>query len=191
MSSQPSAVFVIGPAGSGKSTIAKQLASTLNAAYLDKDTLAGPFVRHALACAGQDPDARESNPHYRAELMPLEYKVIFDTARDNLQLGHSVVIDAPFAAYLGDPAYLTARREDSEWPPEVQAIVAKVVADPQLIVKRILARGSQRDRWKLDNWDEFWTRFGTTSCAWTGAKIVTTPNDSEVDLREVLAAIAT
>lgn len=186
---KPNAVFVIGPAGSGKSTVAKLLAAALNAAYLDKDTLAGPFVQRALGGAGQDPDARESNPLYRAELMPLEYKVIFDVARDNLQLGKNVVIDAPFAAYLGNPDYLAAKREDSGWPPEAQSVVAEVVADPEIIVERILARGSERDRWKLANWEEFWTRFGSTSCAWTGTAIVTVRNDREADLSEVFAAI--
>ena len=192
MLSQPTAIFVIGPAGSGKSTVAKQLTATLSAAYLDKDTLAGPFVRYAMGCAGEDPDARESNTYYREQLMPIEYKAIFDVGRDNLLLGQSVVIDAPFAVYLADPAYLDARREDSQWPTAARAVIAKVVADPRLIRERIVTRGSDRDRWKLDNWDEFWTRYGSTECAWTGAEIVPIPNESGhgADLRDVLAALS-
>lgn len=180
---------MIGPAGSGKSTVAKRLATALNAAYLDKDTLAGHFVRHAMARAGQEPDAREANPYYRAELMPLEYKAIFDAARDNLLLGHTVVIDAPFAAYLGNPEYLSASRQDSQWPSEAIAVVAQVIADPPVILERIAARKSERDRWKLNNWDEFWKRFGNTNCAWTDAKIVTVHNNDKADLSEILAII--
>lgn len=169
--------------------MAKQLAAALNATYLDKDTLAGPFVRQAMARAGQTPDAREANPYYRAELMPLEYKVVFDTARDNLRLGQTVVIDAPFAAYLGNPEYLSTSREESEWPAEARAVVAKVIADRNVILERIASRASERDRWKLANWDEFWERFGNSSCAWTDAKIVTVHNNDNADLGEVLAAV--
>jgi predicted kinase len=43
-------------------------------------------------------EERESNSFYREMVMPAEYEAIFAVAGDNLRLGLSVVIDAPFAA---------------------------------------------------------------------------------------------
>ena len=51
-------LFVVGPAGSGKSTASKLIAKRLGAAYLDKDTVATGFTEAILTLAGSDRDNR-------------------------------------------------------------------------------------------------------------------------------------
>ena len=48
----PFALAVVGAAGSGKSTIALQIAERSGAMYLDKDALAGPLVNALLTSPG-------------------------------------------------------------------------------------------------------------------------------------------
>lgn len=170
------AVFVIGPAGSGKSTIARALATQLPGCYLDKDTLTEPFVRHALVASGRDPDAREHDDHYRSAVMPLEYRVLFDTARDNLLLGQAVVIDAPFSAYLGDPDYLARTRVAHGWPAATAVTVVAVSVQQETLFTRLAQRNLPRDQWKLTHRDEFMRRFAVVSCRWSGATVVDIAN---------------
>ena len=101
----PFALAVVGAAGSGKTTVALEIARRAGATYLDKDALAGPLVEAAMEAQGQSLEERESNRFYRERVMPAEYAALFSVASDNLRLGLSVVIDAPFAAYLDQPEF--------------------------------------------------------------------------------------
>ena len=65
----PGVFIVIGPAGSGKTTVAQQTAKEHEAAYLDKDRVSGRFVEFALTATGHDPTDRESNDYYRDNLL--------------------------------------------------------------------------------------------------------------------------
>jgi cytidylate kinase len=60
--------IVIGPAGSGKTTMAQQTAKEHNAAYLDKDRICGRLVEFALEATGHDPTDRESNTFYPGKI---------------------------------------------------------------------------------------------------------------------------
>jgi predicted kinase len=174
----PVAYITLGGAGSGKSTLSKYLSSLTGAAYLDKDTLAGPLVRVALEAFGQDPSDRESNELYRKKIMPAEYETLFDTAGRNLELGHSVVLDAPFVAYLGDPGFLRRATEDASWP-AARIRVIHVRTSPEIVRQRLVERGSERDRAKLAEWDAYWERFGVLDCRWNTGEHDLVANDDE------------
>ncbi len=175
----PVAYIAVGGAGSGKSTLSKYLSSLTGAVYLDKDTLAGPLVEVALAALGQDPSDRESNQVYVQKIMPAEYETLFDIAGRNLELGHSVVLDAPFAAYLGDPGFLARATQRAAWP-DARIRVIHVRASPDVVRQRLLARGSERDRIKLADWDAYWKRFGSLECAWTAGEHDFVSNDDDM-----------
>jgi predicted kinase len=179
---RPRVFVVLGPAGSGKSTVAKLVARRYSALYLDKDRVSGPFVRLVLELNGEDPHSRESNDFYMHHVMRTEYETLFDVCADNLDLGSSVVIDAPFAAYTRDPHFLTESARRAGWP-DAEVIVVHVRTSEHVVRERVIARRSARDAWKLDNWQEFWSRFGTVQCAWTGVRHVDVINDAaEPDL---------
>lgn len=167
----PLAYVTLGGAGSGKSTLSRRLSAETGAVYLDKDTIAGPLVRVALDALGQDPSDRESNDVYVTSIMPAEYETLFAAAGSNLALGHAVVLDAPFVAYLDDPGFLRRSVAQAGWPP-ARIRVIRVRASPEVVRRRLIERGSERDRAKLADWDGYWDRFGALPCRWEGVEIV-------------------
>lgn len=174
----PVAYITLGGAGSGKSTLSRHLSHLTGAAYLDKDTLVGPLVQVALEALGQDPSDRESNSVYLDKVMPAEYEALFAVAGRNLELGHSVVLDAPFVAYLEDPDFLRRSTEKASWP-EARIRVIHVRASPDVVRQRLVDRGSERDRAKLADWDTYWARFGALECRWSTGEHDFLSNDDE------------
>lgn len=187
---RPSAFITLGGAGSGKSTLSQRLAAVSGAAYLDKDTLAGPLVQLALAALGQDPHDRETNPTYLERVMPIEYEALFAVAGSNLALGRSVVLDAPFVAYLDDPQYLAAMMTRARWP-DVRVCVLHIRTSSAVVRERLIARGLERDRAKLRDWDAYWARFGSLACAWADGEHVTIDNDGSDAEQQLLRLLRT
>ncbi|PYY39739.1 ATP-binding protein [Curtobacterium sp. MCPF17_046] len=184
----PVAYITLGGAGSGKSTLSKHLSSLTGAAYLDKDTLAGPLVQVALEAFGQDPSDRESNEVYLQRVMPAEYETLFAIAGRNLELGQSVVIDAPFVAYLGDPDFLRRSTDRAAWP-ATRIRVIHVRASADVVRQRLVERGSDRDRAKLAEWDTYWERFGTLECRWTTGEHDVIANDDATAFARLRAMV--
>lgn len=174
----PVAYITLGGAGSGKSTLSRHLSSLTGATYLDKDTVAGPLVKVALEAFGQVPSDRESNRLYLEKIMPVEYETLFAAAGRNLELGRSVVLDAPFVAYLGDPDFLRRSTENASWP-ATRIRVLHVHASREVVRKRLIERGSERDRIKLAEWDSYWERFGALECRWSTGEHDFVPNNDE------------
>jgi predicted kinase len=185
-SGTPPVFVAIGPAGSGKSHVARELARRLRAVYLDKDSLAGDLVDAALELVGRRAGGREDDPTYTERLMPAEYKALFATAADNLRLGLPIVLDAPFAAYLGNPDFLAVSADRASWPAGTPVVVVEVRASAETVRTRLTHRGLPRDRAKLADWPAFWQRLGTQDCAWSGARHVVVDNDAEPDLDAVV-----
>lgn len=183
---QPKLITVIGTAGSGKSTVAQRLAVTHGAAYLDKDAMSARFVEAALVAAGYDPGDRESNPFYRAHILPLEYDSLLDVAGANLRIGRSVVLDAPFSPYLSDPDFIRASASRFDWPP-VDMEVVQVRVSPETLQHRLRERGLERDRWKLANWDEYWSEHGAHPCLWANVRLTEFLNDAEMSEAAVVS----
>lgn len=184
----PVAYIILGGAGSGKSTVSRHLSELSGALYLDKDVLAGRFVELALKAFGQNSSDRESNDVYLRRVMPLEYDALFAVAGQNLRLGHSVVIDAPFVAYLSDPDYLDAAMAKASWL-DVRVRVIQVVASAGTVRRRLMERASARDRIKLDDWEAYWQTFGSLECTWRGIERVVVANDADDDFSDVEALL--
>ncbi len=172
-------IFVVGPAGSGKSTCSKQIARRLHAAYVDKDTAATGFTEAILSLAGTEPHERDNNPYYQEHVMDLEYETILKIATDNLHLGTPVVLDAPFGRYLDQDNFLEEAAVRLAWPADVQPVVVHVRVEGDAVRRRVDARGLDRDDWKLAHWDEFWAAAGQVECNWKGAKHLTIDNTGE------------
>lgn len=182
--------FVIGPAGSGKSTVSTQIAQRTHAAYIDKDSVATFFTEALLTLAGTDPQERDNNEFYQRQVMDLEYRTILRLAGDNLRLGSSVVLDAPFVRYFPQADYLERAAVEFGWPADTEIVVVHVTVDGSLVKDRVIGRGYERDAWKVEHWDEFWATAQAADCQWRGAHHVLFDNSgsSAAALDEALAA---
>ncbi|WP_350275024.1 AAA family ATPase [Kribbella sp. HUAS MG21] len=172
----PTVFFVIGPAGSGKSTVSRQLARRYDAAYLDKDTVATAFTELLLEQNGSDRNDRDHNEYYLSTILPLEYATLLRLCADNLGVGRSVVLDAPFGRFFADGDYLLEATAD--WP-DASLVVVHVTAAGPLVQDRVARRGYARDTWKLAHWDQFWATTQATTCNWSGATHLTLDNSSD------------
>lgn len=175
----PTLLFLVGPAGSGKSTASKLVAQRMRAAYIDKDTVATGFTEALLTLAGTDPHSRDDNGYYQGHVMDLEYETILKVATDNLSLGMSVVLDAPFGRYLGRDSFLTDTAARMGWGADVRPVVVHITVNGETIRQRLIARGVDRDAWKLEHWDEFWSLAGNVRCDWSDADHVQLDNTGE------------
>lgn len=148
-------ILVAGHAGSGKTEVCKLLATRLHWPMLDKDTLTRPLVEALSERFSADPHDRQSEA-YLTHVRPLEYAVIQDVMWEQLELGApGVLVSAPFVRELCDKEWVENLRFDCE----VRGFELKVVwvrCDRDTLRNRIVARGADRDRWKLLNWTE-WT----------------------------------
>ena len=190
----PSLFFVIGPAGSGKSSVSKVLAGRIGAAYIDKDSVATFFTEAMLELAGTDPSERDNNDFYQRVVMTIEYRTLLRIAGDNLRLGISVVLDAPFVRYFSQADFLEAASRDFDWPDDARKVVVHVTVDSGTVRERVGHRGLARDGWKLGHWDEFWASAQAAECRWRGAHHVLFDNSSdglsEQALDRAIAALA-
>ncbi|MEY9777156.1 AAA family ATPase [Arthrobacter sp. MW3 TE3886] len=164
----PKVFFVIGPAGSGKSSVSRLIAARFGAAYIDKDTATIRFTELLLKLNNSDPNERDNNEFYQTTIMPLEYASILDLTRDNLMAGNSVVLDAPFGKFFSDSEYLTKIRAHHQWP-DAELVVVHVKLAGEALRQRLITRGYPRDEWKLSNWETFWAGAQANSCHWHGA----------------------
>lgn len=154
-------VFVVGVAGSGKSTIGKKIAKRLHFVYLDKDTIAQPFVE-ALNPIKND---RES-AFYLNKIRPLEYQVLLDVVEENITLGQSVVVSAPFGEEVLDSEWIE-REIFYRRQLKVQVKIIWVKVDPYTEFKRLSIRKEARDQWKLDHWAQYQQQRSTFEVKWS------------------------
>ncbi|MEO3943922.1 AAA family ATPase [Gorillibacterium sp. CAU 1737] len=150
-------VFFVGVAGTGKSTVAAKLAVETSVVYLDRDTLGGRFVEAMLKGQGLDPDDRDSD-YYKKNLRDLEYDTTEDVCVENVKLGQDVFMISPFTQELKNKNWLEGLLQKAgKSRNEVKVkVVVVTLSDSEAQRKRILARGTSRDEWKLEHWDEYW-----------------------------------
>jgi sugar-phosphatase len=132
-----------GPAGSGKSTLGRALATRRGAVLLDLDTVSNPLL-DALGPV-LAPDGHWNDPGRRDDLRPARYATLLAVAAD--QVVDEIVLVAPFTAEL---------RGGREWSMLLAAVapeVPRVVwldGAPALYEARRTARGEARDGFPVE-----------------------------------------
>lgn len=175
---EPTVIFLIGTASSGKSTIGKLIASEFNFCYLDKDTVCNTFTGRLLESKGYSPHERDGCDYYRDVVMDLEYQTLLDIANDNLKLGRSVVLDAPFIGYFSNSNYIHLLKETYSWE-NVKPLVLQVTVEISVLKERMLARALDRDAWKFSNWDNYVQSIQEKRCLWQHVEIKQFDNSSD------------
>ncbi|MFC5427878.1 AAA family ATPase [Paraburkholderia denitrificans] len=192
-------VFICGHAGTGKTSLAKRLIGPLGRAtgeafcLLDKDTLYGRYSSAAMGALTHDPNDRDS-PLYLKHLRDPEYQGLIDTARENLELGVSVIVVGPLSREIRD-----RRLFDRAWlniGPKVALSVVWVQTAEDTAHRRIIGRGNPNDAYKLAHWDEYRQRRFVPSGTQLEGLIVfdsTAPDESDYDalLQRIVQAATT
>jgi predicted kinase len=132
----------MGVAGSGKTTLSREILRRICAVYLDNNHIADAFFPHTRLR-----DAYE-------RLRPGFYKALYTITEENLKLGNSVLLDVPHVKEV----------QTRRWRGLIRRLVKKARADlvvircfcsEQTLLRRIRSRSEPRDSWKLTHWDEF------------------------------------
>jgi adenylate kinase family enzyme len=149
-------VFFVGGSGAGKTTLAKKLVARSRAVFLDMDTLQRPAAEALMTAAGFDPTDRDSTD-YKRLCRDLGYRITMDAALENVSLGTDVYVVGPFTREIADPGWL--ERELAQIGTVLNEVDVKAVnvylQNDALHRARIVGRGSELDRWKLDHWESF------------------------------------
>ncbi len=186
-------VFFCGHAGTGKTTVAKHLIGPLMRitgeafCLLDKDTLYGHYSAAAMGALTGDPNDRDS-PLYLQHLREPEYRGLIDTARENLQLGVSVVIVGPLSREIRD-----RRLFDRSWLGVADDVTIRIVwvhTSEDTAHARIVARRNPNDAYKLAHWDEYrQRRFMPTGAAREGLLMFDNTAPTEADFDALLRTL--
>jgi predicted kinase len=90
---RPAALLIAGPPASGKSTVAAGLARTLEGTLIDQDLATGPLVSVIGSLVNVDDI---DDPRLATLTRAARYETIIRLAEDNLRLGNTVLLVAPF-----------------------------------------------------------------------------------------------
>jgi len=145
-------ILVTSPPACGKTYISKQLSKTLkHVVYLDKDTLI--CLSKQIFKVAREPYNRSSE-FFEENIRDYEYETIVDLALEALEYDDIVLINAPFTEEIRDINYinnLKARLKERN----TRLVVIWVETSIEVCKQRMIARNSERDTWKLANWEEY------------------------------------
>lgn len=185
----PTLIFLIGAAASGKSTIGKIVATEYNFCYLDKDIVCNHFTGLLLESKGYSPNERDGCPFYSDVIMSIEYKTLLDIANDNLKLGKSVILDAPFIGYFSNSHYIDELKNNYDWQ-NVTTLVLQVSINFDVLKERMIARANERDQWKFDHWETYIKSIREKQCQWENTEIRKFDNsNSSIDISSLHHAL--
>lgn len=182
-------IMVASPPACGKTFFSKALAKELkNPVYLDKDTII-PLSKKVFE-VGNEPWNRDSQ-FFKKYLRDAEYEAIMDVAFESLEYNDHVIVNAPFSKELRSKEYMESLRKRLK---DIGGTVLPVwiTCDTELCHKRMIERNSDRDTWKLENWDKYIQGENFSTPDLDGIIVVdtTTPDLVKLGLNEVLKTIS-
>ncbi|MEE1126100.1 MAG: AAA family ATPase [Acutalibacteraceae bacterium] len=145
-------ILVTSPPACGKTHISKELSKELkNIVYLDKDTLI-PLSKQIFVVANQP--YNRSSDFFEEHIRDYEYECVIDLALDALEYNDMVLINAPFTREIRDMEYINNLKAMLA-KKGAKLVVIWVQTSPEIVHQRMIARNSDRDTWKLANWDKY------------------------------------
>lgn len=145
-------ILVTSPPACGKTYVSKKLAENLkHVVYLDKDTL---IVLSKQIFAVAHEEYNRSSAFFEKNIRDYEYAAIVDLALDALAYDDIVLINAPFTREIRDTAYMDTLRTRLKQK-GARLTVIWIQTDPEVCHQRMILRSSDRDTWKLANWDQY------------------------------------
>lgn len=145
-------ILVTSPPACGKTYISKKLAENLkHVVYLDKDTLIC-LSKKIFEAAGEE--YNRSSEFFEKNIRDAEYEAIIALAMEALEYDDIVLINAPFTREIRDKAYIDELRATLA-EKNARLVIIWVNTDVEVCHQRMIARNSDRDKWKLEHWDEY------------------------------------
>ena len=145
-------ILVTSPPASGKTYISIALAKKLkHVVYLDKDSLI-VLSKQIFAVANQE--YNRSSDFFEKNIRNFEYEAIVALGLDALNYDDIVLISAPFTREIRSPKYMDELREKLA-KQNAHLYIVWVVTKPEVVHQRMVERNSDRDSWKLANWEEY------------------------------------
>lgn len=135
-------ILIAGYPGTGKTHLARDLGQRIQVVYVDKDEINDVFTSSRM------------NSIYK-KLRLSVHKIMYSFASMNLELGNSVMLDAPFATeYMDNPNWVKFIKDFAK----IHDATIKVIwceASYNTRKERILKRAHKRDVEKIPELDEF------------------------------------
>ncbi|WP_343208827.1 AAA family ATPase [Anaerolentibacter hominis] len=145
-------ILVTSPPASGKTYISKQISRNLNhVVYLDKDSLI-VLSKQIFAVAGEPYD--RSSDFFEKNIRNYEYDAILEIGMEALEYDDIVLINAPFSREIRNKAYIDGLRQKLA-ERNAKLVIIWIITSVEVCRQRMIARNSDRDKWKLENWDEY------------------------------------
>ena len=145
-------ILVTSPPACGKTFVTRKLAKAMNnCVYLDKDSLI-VLSKQIFKVAGAE--YNRSSDFFEENIRDYEYMAIMEVAYEALEYNDTVFINAPFTREIKDKAYMAKLRKELA-ARNTKLVVIWVHTDPEVCHQRMIERNSDRDTWKLANWDEY------------------------------------
>ena len=154
---------VIGPAGSGKSTFARELSRLTDIPIIDKD-VAAPLVEGFNISLGLSPNDRSSEK-YLKHVRPAEYDFLRKVVVQSVSQYRSIIADAPFGPESKDETWRRNFEQEciaaANGKPVAIRFIQVYVSD-QTLRERLTLRNDPRDKEKLET-EEKLSEFITTA----------------------------
>ena len=145
-------ILVTSPPACGKTFVSKELSKELkHVVYLDKDTLI-PLSKQIFKVADQE--YNRSSDFFEKNTRNYEYEVIVDLALEALIYDDIVLINAPFTREVRDLKYIKDLKNKLK-EKNATLVVIWVETSVEVCKQRMIERNSDRDTWKIANWDEY------------------------------------
>ena len=145
-------ILVTSPPASGKTYVSRKLAERLDhVVYLDKDSLI-PLSKKVFEVAGEE--YNRSSDFFERYIRDAEYEAIVAIAMEALDYADIVLINAPFSKEVRNKQYMESLRSTLA-EKEGALSVIWVKTDIDVVKQRMKERNSDRDKWKLENWDAY------------------------------------
>ena len=146
-------ILVTSPPACGKTFVTRKLAKAMpNCVYLDKDTLI-TLSKQIFVVANQE--YNRSSDFFEAEIRNPEYDCVMELAMESLEYNDTVFINAPYTREVRTPGYMENLRQELLKKKGAELVVVWVQCDKEVCRQRMIHRNSDRDTWKLENWDEY------------------------------------
>ena len=145
-------ILVTSPPACGKTFISKKLAEHLkHVVYLDKDTL---IILSKQIFAVANEEYNRSSDFFQKHIRDYEYHCVLALALEALSYDDMVLINAPFTQEIRDPKFMAELKARlASYPAKLEVIW--VDTSIETCHKRMVERASDRDKWKLEHWDEY------------------------------------